>query len=166
MGKEAVAVQRALEQSLLDEQDRERRQAVLEKTGGSLAACASGCGWTAFPGHATCCRACKGSEGPHAADCSTKNRRAAPLCVRGCGRPAFASFDTCCTRCTGPDGPHTRDCAGKKGCGAGASSPMSMPKPPTAGAEAMTTPKSPAGPRTPTPKDVEESLRLRLAEWA
>ena len=45
-------------------------------------------GWTAFPGRSTCCRSCQGAEGPHAKDCSTKNRpwSRVPLCARGCGR--------------------------------------------------------------------------------
>eukprot|EP00929_Paragymnodinium_shiwhaense_P065351 TRINITY_DN32772_c0_g4_i1.p1 TRINITY_DN32772_c0_g4~~TRINITY_DN32772_c0_g4_i1.p1 ORF type:complete len:558 (+),score=84.45 TRINITY_DN32772_c0_g4_i1:80-1675(+) len=162
--QEAADMQRALQQSLQEaEQERQQRRKALMEEKMSQPACANGCGWTAFGGHATCCRQCSGKEGPHAVDCPTKNTRTAQLCVRGCGRSAFASFDTCCTRCSGPDGAHTRDCAGKVCSGspttaAGSPEPASPAKPPTAG-------PSPAAAKA-TPKDVEESLRLRLAEWA
>jgi len=78
-----------------------------------LVPCQGGCGWTAFPGHPTCCRLCKGVEGPHAKDCETKNKLVQPPCSNGCGRPAFGSFATCCTKCHGPTGPHAKDCAQK-----------------------------------------------------
>jgi len=78
-----------------------------------LVPCQGGCGWTAFPGHPTCCRLCKGAEGPHAKDCEIKNRLVQPPCSNGCGRPAFGSFATCCTKCHGPTGPHAKDCAQK-----------------------------------------------------
>eukprot|EP00930_Biecheleria_cincta_P066531 TRINITY_DN5267_c0_g1_i1.p1 TRINITY_DN5267_c0_g1~~TRINITY_DN5267_c0_g1_i1.p1 ORF type:complete len:308 (-),score=58.05 TRINITY_DN5267_c0_g1_i1:655-1578(-) len=37
--------------------------------------CQNGCGWTAFPGHATCCKSCSSTSGPHARDCLRKNQR-------------------------------------------------------------------------------------------
>lgn len=110
------------------------------------ASCRNGCGWTAFGGHATCCRICKGPAGPHAKDCSEKNQKVQAPCDRGCGRPSFASFSSCCTRCKGADGPHTRDCAIKCGLELAPAEPS-------------------AKPAKPEPKDVEEDLRSKLAEW-
>mmetsp|Transcript_16755 Transcript_16755/g.35253 ORF Transcript_16755/g.35253 Transcript_16755/m.35253 type:complete len:360 (-) Transcript_16755:45-1124(-) len=98
--------------------------------------CQYACGWTAFPGRSTCCRSCRGAAGPHAKDCSIKNKPARPQCERGCGRFAFGRFPTCCTRCCGPEGPHSRDCAEK-------------------GQEHA---KS-------TPADMEQNLRILLEEW-
>lgn len=137
-------------------------------------ACTNGCGWTAFPGHPTCCRSCKGSEGPHSKDCATKNKLLRPLCFCGCGRPAFGSFATCCTKCEGPDGPHTKDCAAKNlktGIDARTSAGSSASDASvitgvvvgvvTGGAAGCTAAK--AAPKSP--EEVNEELRMRLVEW-
>lgn len=83
---------------------------MLEAT---LVPCSSGCGFTAWGTHPTCCNRCKCPDGPHARDCPGKNRRVRPECSRGCGRTAFGSFKTCCTHCKGAGGPHASDCAEK-----------------------------------------------------
>eukprot|EP00928_Gymnodinium_smaydae_P096579 TRINITY_DN8562_c0_g4_i1.p1 TRINITY_DN8562_c0_g4~~TRINITY_DN8562_c0_g4_i1.p1 ORF type:complete len:248 (+),score=19.65 TRINITY_DN8562_c0_g4_i1:87-830(+) len=76
-------------------------------------ACQHGCGLSAFGRHTTCCTTCKGPDGPHAGDCSAKNKRVRPACSKGCGRPAFGSFSTCCTRCKGTAHGHADDCTEK-----------------------------------------------------
>mmetsp|Transcript_81494 Transcript_81494/g.161787 ORF Transcript_81494/g.161787 Transcript_81494/m.161787 type:complete len:506 (+) Transcript_81494:50-1567(+) len=115
-----------------------------------LVPCQNGCGWTAFPGHTTCCRLCKGPEGPHAKDCEIKNKLVQPRCSNGCGRLSFGSFATCCTKCHGPTGPHAKDCAQK---GAWTTSPSPIDAPARRDAE---------------PRDieaVEQDLRTKLTAW-
>lgn len=117
--------------------------------------CQHRCGWTAFPGRSTCCRSCQGAEGPHAKDCSIKNRPAIQspaLCAQRCGRAAFGSFATCCTRCRGPGGPHAGDCAQKGFVGAPHSAPLGA---------LQGAPLGPCGELT----DLEDGLRHQLEEW-
>lgn len=78
-----------------------------------LEPCHNNCGWTAFPGHSSCCRGCRGPDGPHSKDCEIKNQCVQPQCAFGCGRPAFGLFTTCCTKCRSAEGPHAKDCAHK-----------------------------------------------------
>lgn len=107
-----------------------------------LVGCSNGCGWTAFPGHSTCCRRCKGPDGPHAEDCIVKNERYPPLCFMCCGRPAFGAFKTCCKKCEGPEGPHSADCESKAARTSCSSSVVKK-----------------------TRLEIEEELRQRIAEW-
>jgi len=102
--------------------------------------CCNNCGWTAFGTFKTCCQMCKGPDGPHAADCSMKNKFTRRLCELGCGRPANGRHRTCCRMCTGPDGQHDHTCG---------TIPQSQPIP---GSTRTSEPSSPSVPAVVRPE--------------
>lgn len=110
---------------------RVRRALGLASVGaeGGLPQCANGCGRVPYKHFPTCCRHCRGTDGPHGRKCNataeaagggTDHARDPAKCRNGCGRAPFGDYPTCCTHCRGPDGPHARSCRGGVGGGGAA----------------------------------------------